>query len=56
MDQMKFAAYAQQPGRPKPLGNPPSNPEPDRKAPIEEPPAPVPLPQNDDEPPPMDAD
>jgi hypothetical protein len=44
---------AQQPGKPKPPGNPPRNPDPNRPEPIEEPPAPIPVPPLGDEPPPM---
>jgi hypothetical protein len=33
---------AGQPGKPKPLGNPPRRPEPDETPPVEEPPSPIP--------------
>jgi hypothetical protein len=46
---------AGQPGKPKPLGNPPSRPEPDETSPVEEPPSPIPTPPAGDEPPPMRA-
>jgi hypothetical protein len=47
--------HAQQPGKPKPPGNPPRHPDPDRPRPVEEPPEPIPLPPLGDEPPPMHA-
>jgi hypothetical protein len=46
---------AQQPGKPKPPGNPPRNPDPGEREPIEEPPQPIPVPPLGDEPPPMHA-
>jgi len=50
------AARLQQPGKPKPPGNPPVYPEPDDPAPVEEPPPPIqpPLPNNPP-PPPIEA-
>jgi hypothetical protein len=40
---------AQQPGKPKPPGNPPTSPaEPQRPAPVEEPPRPIPVPAPDE--------
>jgi hypothetical protein len=44
---------SQQPGKPKPPGNPPNRREPDETAPVEEPASPIPTPAPDDEPPPM---
>ena len=43
----------QQPGKPKPPGNPPRRPEPDETSPVEEPPPPIPLPPMRDEPRPI---
>jgi hypothetical protein len=43
------------PGKPKPPGNPPTQPEPDKPKPVEEPPEPVPVPPERDEPTPMEA-
>lgn len=48
-------AVAQQPGKPKPPGNPPRDPGPSEPEPIEEPPLPIPVPPLRDEPPPMHA-
>ena len=45
----------QQPGKPKPPGNPPRRPDPDTPLPVEEPPQPIPVPPLGDEPPPMHA-
>jgi hypothetical protein len=42
---------SQQPGKPKPPGNPPNRREPDETSPVEEPASPIPTP--DDEPPPV---
>lgn len=44
---------SQQPGKPKPQGNPPHQPEPDETPPVDEPPSSIPTPSPDDEPPPM---
>jgi hypothetical protein len=46
---------AQQPGKPKPPGNPPPWPDPDKPRPIDEPPEPIPPPPPDQPPPPMEA-
>jgi hypothetical protein len=43
----------QQPGKPKPPGNPPNRREPDETPLVEEPLSPVPAPSPDDDPPPM---
>jgi len=45
------SAMGQQPGRPKPPGNPPIRPEPRQPQPIEEPPRPTPIPPWRDHPP-----
>jgi hypothetical protein len=42
---------AQQPGKPKPPGNPPESPDPEKPPPVEEPPEPMPIPTRDDPPP-----
>jgi hypothetical protein len=42
---------SQQPGKPKPPGNPPNRREPDETPPVEEPASPIPTPAPDDEPP-----
>jgi hypothetical protein len=47
---MNDPADAQQPGKPKPPGNPPTQPDPDKPLPIEEPPQPIPVPPEPDEP------
>src|SRR5579883_1145004 len=44
---------SQQPGKPKPPGNPPKTPDHDVPPPVEEPPQPVPIPPERDDPPPM---
>jgi hypothetical protein len=46
----------QQPGKPKPLGNPPIRPEPRQPQPIEEPPRPIPIPPVERPQPPLVAD
>jgi len=47
---------AQQPGKPKPPGNPRQLPDRDRPPPIEDPPEPIPMPPDEqEEPPPMEA-
>jgi hypothetical protein len=46
----------QQPGKPKPPGNPPIRLEPGRRQPIEEPPKPIPIPPVENPPPPIVAD
>ncbi len=46
---------AQQPGKPKPPGNPPTPPGRERPAPINEPPGPVPPPPIEPPPPPLSA-
>ena len=43
----------QQPGKPKPPGNPPIRPEPRQPQPIEEPPRPIPIPPVERPPPPV---
>src|SRR5216683_1052942 len=43
----------QQPGKPKPPGNPQKHPDHDVPPPIEDPPEPIPTPPERDEPPPM---
>jgi hypothetical protein len=48
-------AEAQQPGKPKPPGNLPRRPEPDKPQPVEEPPEVVSVPPEQDEPTPMEA-
>jgi hypothetical protein len=48
--------HAQQPGKPKPPGNPPRPSDPDNPMPVEEPPSPIPVPLPSDEPPPMHAE
>jgi hypothetical protein len=50
---MRSVTRAQQPGKHKPAGNPPSKPDPDKAPPIEEPPQGIPSPSENDEPPPM---
>ena len=40
---------SQQPGKPKPPGNPPNRREPDKTPPVEEPAPPIPAPAPDDE-------
>jgi len=45
------AVWLHRPGKPKPPGNPPSNPDPDEPAPVEEPPQPIQPPTRDDPPP-----
>jgi hypothetical protein len=54
VDQLRGLRASQQPGKPKPPGNPPNRREPDETSPIDEPPSPIPTPE-DDEPPPMQA-
>ena len=54
-DQARRLRASQQPGKPKPPGNPPNRPEPDETSPIDEPPSSIPTPSPDDEPPPMQA-
>src|SRR6266481_7650577 len=49
-------AMGQQPGKPKPPGNPPIRPEPRQPQPIEEPPRPIPIPPVERPPPPLVAD
>jgi len=49
------SAEAQQPGKPKPPGNPPTRPDRDKPPPVEEPPDPIPVPPEEDEPGPMEA-
>jgi hypothetical protein len=51
VDQLRGLRASQQPGKPKPPGNPPNRPEPDETSPIEEPPSPIPTPTEDDSPP-----
>jgi hypothetical protein len=46
----------EQPGKPKPPGNPPIRPEPRQPQPIEEPPRPIPIPPVESPPPPIVAD
>jgi hypothetical protein len=46
----------QQPGKPKPPGNPPIRPVPRQPQPIEEPPRPIPIPPVESPPPPIAAD
>ena len=46
----------QQPGKPKPPGNPPIRPEPRQPQPIEEPPRPIPIPPVERPPLPIGAD
>jgi hypothetical protein len=52
VEQLPRLRASQQPGKPKPPGNPPNRPDPD-EMPVDEPPAPIPTPSPDDEPPPM---
>ena len=52
---MNSAADAQQPGKPKPPGNPPTRPDRDKPQPVEKPPEPTPVPPESDEPTPMEA-
>jgi hypothetical protein len=44
---------SQQPGKPKPPGNPRKHPDHDVPPPIEDPPEPIPTPSERDDPPPM---
>ncbi len=45
---------SQQPGKPKPPGNPPKRPDLDVPPPVEDPPEPIPTPSERDDPAPMD--
>src|SRR6266404_5164917 len=51
----RSSAMGGQPGKPKPLGNPPIRREPQRPQPIEEPPRPLPVPPSERPPLPMQA-
>jgi hypothetical protein len=53
VERSRNARASQQPGKPKPPGNPPNRREPDETPPVEEPASPIPTPAQDDEPPPM---
>jgi len=52
---MSRSARTQQPGKPKPPGNPPTRPDRDKPSPVEEPPEPIPVPPDRDEPSPVEA-